>query len=478
MNDKYIIGIDGGTQSSKVVIFNTRGEKICQASEKLKPLYMPAFGVAEHPDDDLWTSIIIASKKCMAKFPYDRADIIGAGVCTIRCCGVVLNKDGNLAQPAMNWMDKRLSAKYDHANKDARYITTTTGYTCYRLTGNHYDTAANLTGPWWPIDKDNWNWFEDKEKFDSFGVKREMLFDLVNPGDTVGTITKEVAELTDIPEGLPVVITANDKAVEGLGAGLNKSNIGLISLGTYICPMILGEGNRTDLKGAFTNMACIPHKYLYESKGIRRGMSTVSWIKDLAGDGLVAEAEELGIAPEELLNREASKIPAGTYGLFTILEWLGKPNEIYKRGIMIGFEGRHERSSMYRSILEGIAMTCKNHMSITLDDLGRKIDTLIISGGGSNSDLFMQIFADVFGIKAVRNEENGAASMGSAISVAVGLGVYKTYDEAIEKMVRITDSFEPDLETHEFYTKINKEVYSQITKVTDPILKKSYEIFH
>jgi sugar (pentulose or hexulose) kinase len=478
MKEKYIIGIDGGTQSSKVVVFNTTGDIICQASEKLKPLYMPAFGVAEHPDDDLWDSIIIASKKCMAKFPYDIKDIIGVGVCTIRCCGVVLKADGSLAQPAMNWMDKRLSAKYDHASKDAKYVTTTTGYTCFRLTGNKIDTSANLTGPWWPFDKNTWTWIEDKEKFDSYGIPREMLFDLVNPGDSVGTITSEVAKLTDLPEGVPVIITANDKAVEGLGAGLSTSTEGLISLGTYICPMICGEMNKTDLKGAFTNLACIPHQYLYESKGIRRGMSTVSWMKDLAGSGLVEEAAALGLSPEELLNEEASKIPAGSYGLFTILEWLGKPNEIYKRGIMIGFEGRHERSSMYRSILEGIAMSCKNNMSVTLDDLGRKLDKIIVSGGGSNSDLFMQIFADVFGIKAVRNEENDAASMGSAISVAVGLGVYETYDEAISKMVRIKDTFTPNQETHEFYTKINAEVYSQITKVTDPILKKSYEIFH
>jgi sugar (pentulose or hexulose) kinase len=477
MQDKYIIGIDGGTQSSKVVIFNTRGDLICEASEKLKPLYMPAFGVAEHPDDDLWNSVGIASKKALAKFPYDTKDIIGVGVCTIRCCGVVLNKNGTLAQPAMNWMDNRLGRKYEHDNKDAAYVTTTTGYICHRLTDNFYDTSANLQGPWWPVDKANWQWLEDKEKFSQFEIPKEMLFELKNPGDVVGKITSQASEHTGIPGGVPVVITANDKAVEALGAGLKEKNTGLVSLGTYICTMVPGEDLRTDTTHSWSNMACIPYKYIYESKGIRRGMSTVSWIKDLAGSGLVKEAEEKGMSPEELLDLEGEKIPPGSYGLMTVLEWLGKPHELFRRGIMIGFEGRHDRASMYRSILEGIAMTSKNYLFSAVDELGLKLDKVIISGGGSNSNLFMQIFADVFGIEVVRNVVNGSAGMGSAISVAVGLGVYKDYDEAMENMVRIKDTFYPNKENHKFYTKLNDQVYRDITKYTDIILKKSYELF-
>jgi sugar (pentulose or hexulose) kinase len=476
MKEKYIIGIDGGTQSSKVVIFNTKGEIVCQETEKLKPLYMPTFGVAEHPDDDLWDSVAVACRKALEKFPYDKSDIVGVGICTIRCCGVVLKDDGTLAQPAMNWMDKRLGEKYNHDNPDVRYVTTTTGYTTLRMTGEFYDTAANLQGPWWPIDKTNWCWYEDEETFNQYGLPKEMIFELKNPGDIVGHVTKEASKDTGIPQGMPVVITANDKAVEALGAGLNKDNLGLVSLGTYICSMVTGVENRTDNQASWSNMACIPYKYLYESKGIRRGMSTVSWIKDLAGKGLEEEAKTMGLSPEELLNIEAEAIPPGSYGLMTVPEWLGKPFEPFKRGIMIGFEGRHERASMYRSILEGIAMTIGNKLLDAVDELDIKLEKVIISGGGSNSDLFMHIFADVLGLKVVRNTVNSAAGLGSAISAAVGLGIYDNYDEAIENMVSIKDAFYPDMDNHELYTELNDGVYKEITMHTDKILKKSYEI--
>lgn len=90
--------------------------------------------------------------------------------------------------------------------------------------------------------------------------------------------------------------------------------------------------------------------------------------------------------------------------------------------------------------------------------------------------VFMQIFADVFGIPAKRNVVNGAAGVGAAICAAVAVGAYKTFDEAIEKMVKVKDVFEPNKENVELYAKMCP-IYNEITSHTDAILKKSYEIF-
>ena len=55
----------------------------------------------------------------------------------------------------------------------------------------------------------------------------------------------------------------------------------------------------------------------------------------------------------------------------------------------------------------------------------------------------MQIFSDVFGLPAVRNEITDAAGLGSAICAAVAAGAYDTFAAAIEKMVRIRKRFIP-----------------------------------
>ena len=476
MSKKYLIGIDGGTQSSKVVIFDLEGNVICEGKKELRPMNLPAPGVVEHPNDDLWDTLIFAARQAMERFPGRKEDIIGIGLCTIRCCRVLLKADGELASPVISWMDLRLARPYEHENPKVRYVTTTTGYITHRLTGEHNDTVANYEGQW-PIDKDTWDWSKDSEVFRQFNIPREMLFNLQVPGTIAGYLTDKAAELTGIPAGLPVVNTANDKAVEALGSGLLPGNTALVSLGTYIPSMVHGQKNIPNAQTFFTNLASVPGHYLYESGGIRRGMWTVSWVRELLGDEVALKAKAKGLSTEDYLNSLGEKVPAGSDGLMTVLDWLARPDIPYRKGIMIGFDGRHGGAHIYRSVLEGIALTIKNNADAMCEELGLKLENLIISGGGSNSNLFVQIFADMFGLPASRNVVNSAAGLGSAICAALATGVYDNYVTAIEKMVKIRDVFQPDFEHYELYKKMNDEVYKHITGYTDEILKKSFPIF-
>ncbi len=476
MGNQYIIGIDGGTQSSKVVIFDLEGNVVCEGKEDLKPLSLPRQGVVEHPEDDLWDSLVLASKEAMQKFPGNTEEIIGLGLCTIRCCRALLKEDGTLAAPVMSWMDERLSRPYEHEIPAVKYVTTSSGYITHRLTGEFVDTAANYEGPW-PLDKDTWQWSEDPEVIRKFKVPRKMLFNLQKPGSIAGYITEKAAATTGLPAGIPVAITANDKAVEALGAGLLPGNTALISLGTYIASMVHGHENIEGAKHFFTNLAAVPDKYLYESEGIRRGMWTVSWMIDLLGEVVVQKAGSMGIPTEKYLDMKGSEVPAGSDGLMTILDWLAPPDEPYKKGMFIGFDGRHTGSHMYRSILEGTALTMKNNLDAMCIELDLELENIIVSGGGSNGDLFMQIFADAFNLPACRNVVNSAAGMGSAICAAMATGIYSHHEEAINNMVKIRDQFDPDKDNVELYNRMNEEVYKKIPSFMDQVLKKSYPIF-
>ena len=90
----------------------------------------------------------------------------------------------------------------------------------------------------------------------------------------------------------------------------------------------------------------------------------------------------------------------------------------------MGFDVRHTRAHMFRSIMEGIAMTMHRKFKKLCDTVDLCPKQIIVSGVGSNCDLFMQIFADIFGIPAVRNVVNSAAGLGAAICAAVGTKVY------------------------------------------------------
>jgi len=139
---------------------------------------------------------------------------------------------------------------------------------------------------------------------------------------------------------------------------------------------------------------------------------------------------------------------------------------------MFGFDGRHTRAHIYRSMIEGIAFTMKNHMDKMAEELGSSLEGLVISGGGANSNLFMQIFADIFGLPACRNQMKSSASVGCAINAGMAVNAFNSYEEAIKKMVHIGDEFDPDIENKKFYDKLNNTVYKHVNIHFDPILMK------
>lgn len=478
MQTSHLIGIDCGTQSAKVDIYDTLGTIVASGQQALAPMSRPRHGVVVHPGDDLWDSIVAASRAALKGFSGDPGSIIGIGLCPIRCCKAFLRADGSLAEPLMSWMDDRAYQPYVPTDPAVKWATTSSGYLAHRLTGEFKDTAANNIVAQWPIDTDTWQWSTDQAVIQRYGVKREMLFELQMPGDVIGRLTPEAAAATGLPVGIPVVATANDKAVEMLGTGSLGEETALVSLGTYITAMVPGSENYKSPAHFWTNFASIPNRYLYESSGVRRGMWTLSWFLDLLGPEVAERAASTGLAREQYIEREAALVPAGCDGLMTVLDWLATTDKPFRKGIMLGFDARHSRGHLYRSILEAIALTMKHHVDAMCGELGITIHELVISGGGSNSPLMMQIFCDVFGIPASRCIAGGGASLGAAMCAAAATGVYPDIETASARMAGARQSFTPNAASSGIYQLISDTVYHDIRQHTDALFERAYPIFH
>ncbi len=474
----FLVGVDCGTQSAKVVVYDTAGTAVARGQQMLRPMERPRHGVAFHPDDDLWHAIASASRRAMEQFAGDPAEILGVGICPIRCCKTFLRADGSLVEPVISWMDDRAYQPYVPADPELAHATTTSGYIAHRFTGRFSDTAANDIVLQWPIDTDTWQWSDDPTLLERFGLTRDLLVELQMPGDVIGPLTAEAAAATGLPAGIPVVHTANDKAVEMLGSGSLGETTALVSLGTYIAAMVHGHENHRDPVSFWTNFASIPHRYLYESNGVRRGMWTLTWFLDLLGDEMAERAASLGRSREEHLELEATMVPAGSDGLMTVLDWLATTDKPFRKGMMLGFDARHTRGHVYRSILEAIALTMKHHVDEMCAELGITLTEIVVSGGGSHSRLFMQIFADVFGITASRSVDGGGASLGSAICAAAATGVHPDIETAAAQMSKPRESFEPDATNGAVYARMADTVYHSIRDHTDALFERAYPIFH
>lgn len=476
MVPRYVIAIDNGSQSTKVSIVNENGEVVSEARQALRPNDTPRPGVVEHPDDDIWDSIGAASRSAIAQFHGDPADIVGVGLCTIRFCRAMLRADGTLASPVLSWMDERVSRPYVHDDQSVRYVTTSSGYVTHRLTGEFRDTAANYQGVW-PLNADRWTWLEDDEGFASFGIDRSMLVELVMPGERLGEVTAAAARHTAIPAGIPVFATANDKAVEALGSGLRTQDELLVSLGTYIAAMTLGESNRSEATAFWPNFASTPHDYLYESHGIRRGMWTVSWWRDMLGAEVLGAAADAGMSPDQFLDHGAESVNPGSDGLMIVLDWLAPTDQPFRKGSILGLDARHGRFHVHRAILEGIAITMARHSHAMARELERDFSRLILAGGGAQSPLFAQIFADVFALPVTRSTVPSGAGLGAAICAAVGSAMYSSWDEAVTRMVHWRAPVMPIEANHEHYRRVS-EIYDAVPRFTDAIYRSSFELFH
>ena len=468
MSDPLLVGIDVGTQSAKVGVYDRAGTLVASGRRALRPMVSPQPGTALHPDDDLWDALVAASSDAMAALGDRRADIVAVGLCPIRCCKAFMRSDGSLVEPVMSWMDHRAYTPYVPAADDLAWASTLGGYLTHRLTGVFRDTAANAVLQW-PLDTDTWTWDLDPVAQRVSGTSPSMLAELRLPGEVLGEVTTPAAAATGLPIGVPVVATANDKAVEMLGAGALGDGEVLLSLGTYIAAMVHGAVNHQSPTAFWTNLACIPHRYLYESAGIRHGMATVTWFLDLLGPEFAAAAVARGVSREEYIEPEAAAVTPGSDGVIALLDWLAAPQKPFRRGALLGLRGAHSRGHVYRAILEAIVLTMHRNIELMCAETGTRPERIVVSGGGSNGELMMRIVADVSGLPVAR--ASGGAALGSAACAAAGIGLYPTIEEAAAAMAPPRRWWEPDAEGNERYRAVAGAGFHDLHRFTDPLFR-------
>ena len=128
--------------------------------------------------------VSIGVKRCLDNFTGDRKAIVGIGLCTIRCCRVLLKENGTgLSRDKLDGC--QINRPYEHSDDRVKYVTTTSGYLGLRLTGEYKDSASNCE-VYWPLDRQTLDWSKDKEVIEENGLRREMVFHLVKPGEKLG----------------------------------------------------------------------------------------------------------------------------------------------------------------------------------------------------------------------------------------------------------------------------------------------------
>lgn len=505
MPPENLLAIDNGTQSVRALLFDPNGNLLARQRVPIEPYFSTAPGLAEQHPDVFWQAVCQACQGLLRQPGVDAGSIAAAALTTQRSTVINVDREGKPLRPAIVWLDQRRTeglppvgglwglafrlagasetVAYLQAEAEANWIHThqpeiwqqtykymyLSGYLTYLLTGEFSDSVGSQVG-YMPFDYKSLTWAKSWDwKWQAVPMDPSLLVKLVKPGEPLGTITAQASQATGLPEGLPLIAAAADKACEVIGAGALEPHIGCLSYGTTATINTTHARYMEIIPLIPPFPAAVPGLYSMELS-VYRGYWMVSWFKQEFGMREQKLAEERGIEAEELFDELVNTVPPGSQGLTLQPYWspgLRKPGPEAK-GAIIGFGDVHTRAHIYRAILEGLAYALREGAERTSRRTKVAITELRVAGGGSQSEAAMQLTADVFGLPAARPHVYEASGLGAALNAAVGAGIHANFAAAVKAMTHLGDTFTPNPQTHEIYDQLYRQVYLKMYRRLKP----------
>jgi sugar (pentulose or hexulose) kinase len=508
-----LLSIDNGTQSLKALIFDASGNLIARQQVRFTPYFSVQPGWAEQDPQVFWKALCQACLGIFAAHGIEKARIAGVSLTTQRATVVNVDKDGRPLRPAILWLDQRKchglpalgglwgllfkvtgltgTIAYLQSETEANWILRNqptvwaqthkylllSGYLNFRMTGEYVDSVGNQVG-YLPFDYKRLHWARSWDwKWRCVPVTPDQLPRLVAPGQILGTVSQQASRETGIPAGMPVFAAAADKACEVIGSGGLEPSTGCLSYGTTATINVTSRRYIEPIPLMPAYPSAVPGRHTIEVQ-VFRGFWMVNWFKEEFGFPERQAAEKTGVAAEALFEALIKDIPPGSMGLMLQPFWtpgIRTPGPEAK-GAVIGFGDIHTRAHLYRSILEGLAYALREGKERIERRSHTPISSLSVSGGGSQSDLALQLTADVFGLPTARAHLYETSGLGAAIVTAVGLGLHPNFEMAVNEMVRIGDRFEPNLANHRLYNQLYHKVYKRMYRRLRPLYERIREI--
>lgn len=489
--EPLILTMDFGTQSVRVAFFNKKGEPLAMEKEKYNPPYFSKEpNYAEQDPDYYYSCLATCTKRLVANNPNLIKQTKGITLTCFRDSAVLLDKDKKVIRPMILWLDQRMAeckkklpwqnrllftlvGKMDTITFNRRrcvanwlienepenwakvdkYVALST-YMIYRLTNELKDSSSNQAGHY-PIDFKHRQWYKNPETHMQgmiFSLKKSMLSTIVPEGSVIGGITSKASEETGLPVGLKMYACGSDKSCETLGLGVIDDKTAAISYGTA-STVETTKKKYTESEPFLPGYpSCIPGYYNMDIQ-IYRGYWMINWFLREFGGKKIDDLIASDVSAEEF-NKRLNSVPAGCDGLVLQPYWgpgLARP---LAKGAIIGFSDSITQEHLYRAIIEGIAYALREGLEHFEKKNHQHIDSIRISGGGSQSNAICQITADIMGRNVVRVQTYETSSLGASIAGFLAIKEYASPGEAIKQMVRTKDTFVAN--------PVNKEKYDYL----------------
>ena len=461
------LGIDLGTSCVKAAFLDRSGNITGLGSADIS-LELPHPGYAEQDPEEWWS----ASREAIARAKQQCPDaqIRGIGISGQMCGSVLLDKDGNVLDRCIIWLDQRAERENEEI-KEILGIDTILNVTANfplvslwspkllwlrRHKPEVYTRIAHVLFP-----KDYLKWkltgvldidvtdapatglFNTAKRtwedplFEKLGIDRSIVpAGASESTDIIGTVTRDAAEYLDIPAGIPVVGGGGDQMCGSIGLGIVDTGMVSSTIGTSGCVFSYSPHCVIDRQPRALLSYChsVPGSWCVFGCTLMSGGS-LRWLRDTL----------MPDAGYDEMTAIAQKAQPGCEGLVFLPYMNGErtphpdPNA---RGVFFGLSPRHGRAEMIRSVMEGVAFSLCDTVEI-LREMDVPVREVRAAGGGAVSPLWRQIQADVFRTEVLTTNVAESPATGAAMLAAVGAGSFHSLKEAADAIVKVTSHTEP-----------------------------------
>ncbi|HAF15601.1 MAG TPA: xylulokinase [Blastocatellia bacterium] len=499
-----LLGIDVGTGGTRAVAVDESGNVVAAATAEHAPFASPHIGWAEQDPRDWWRATIEAVRHVLARPNVNAGEIACIGFSGQMHGAVLIDESGEVLRPALIWCDQRTDAQCRSLTEKvgaARLIELTsnpalTGFTLpkllwvqeqepdvwarvrsvllpkdyirLRLTGERATDVADASGTLlFDVAQRRWS----TPMLAAAEIDQNYLPTVFESPEITGFVSAEGSLATGLREGTPVVAGAGDQAAGAVGMGIVRPGAVSATIGTSGVVFAATDHPALDKRGrVHTFCHAVPGRWHVMGVTQAAGLS-LRWFRDRFGvvhpEGLKQQKD-----PYDLLCAEAGDAPPGSDGVLWAPYLMGERTphlDPHARAALVGLAASHTRAHIVRAILEGVAFSLRDTLTI-FAEMNVPVETIRLGGGGARAPLWRQIQADVYGraVEILAAEEG--AAYGAALLAGVGGGVWSSVDEACGETIRIATRVEPQSEVSAFMNAryaMFRELYPALRSLSD-----------
>lgn len=469
-----LLGIDVGTGGSRALIINEAGRVVASATVEHAPFASPQTGWAEQDPRDWWRATTEAVRALLSSGEV-RAEEIGCVGLTGQMHGaVLLDERDEPLRPAIIWCDLRTEAQCRMITEQVgaeqliqlvmnpalegftlpkllwvreaepelwshvRTVLLPKDYVRLRLTGERATDVADASGTLlFDVRQRKWS----REMLDHANLDDSFMAQVYESTEITGRVSVQGAAATGLRAGTPVVAGAGDQAAGAVGMGIVEAGAVSATIGTSGVVFAATARPALDPLGrVHTFCHAVPGRWHVMGVTQAAGLS-LRWFRDRFG--LCSTGDHF---PYEKLIAEAATAQAGADGVLWAPYLMGERTphlDPHARAALVGLTASHTRAHIIRAILEGVAFSLRDTLTI-FSEMNVPVETIRLGGGGARSTLWRQIQADVYGRSVEIVEAEEGAAYGAALLAGVGGRVWASVDQACATAVRISTVVEPE----------------------------------